>query len=83
MTTRVDAGVELDVDVLDQVDRVAQQTGKSRAEVIEDSVRGALARRTLGGVFAKAKAGGLSPADAEDLAYQELRALRADQPQTP
>ena len=78
MTTRIDADVALDVDVLEQVDRVARQTGTTRAEVIEDSVRRTLAKRTLSELFAKARAGGMSTADADDLGYQELRAFRAE-----
>lgn len=78
VVARVDARVELDDEVLRTVDAVAQQLGSSREAVLEDSVRRGLAGRTLGEVLAQVRGrGDLAEDEASQVAYEEVRAVRA------
>lgn len=72
------AKVELDDTVLRTVDTVAEQLGRSREEVLEDSVRRGLAARNLGEVLARVRTrSDLNEDQATRVAYDEVRAARA------
>lgn len=72
------AKVEVDDTVLRTVDTVAEQLGRSREEVLEDSVRRGLAARNLGEVLARVRIrSDLNEDRATRVAYDEVRAARA------
>lgn len=71
--TKVAAQVQVDDSVLASIDATAQRFGRSRDEVIEDSVRRDLAGRLLGGLFS------LTPVDREPLTDEDVAALVYDE----
>lgn len=74
---KVDTRLELDDALLRTVDFVAEQLGRTREEVLEDSVRRGLAARRLGDVLAGVRArSDLDEEQATRVAYEELRAAR-------
>jgi hypothetical protein len=78
--SKVDARVALDATVLRGVDEEAARLGRSRDQVIEDSVRRGLAARTLSDIFTRVReSSDLSEEQAETLAYEELAASRSAQ----
>jgi hypothetical protein len=78
LTTRTGRYVELDNDVLVQVAAVASRLGSSVDQVIEDSVGRDLAARILEPLLAESDRTSpeLSEAEALELAYRELDAVR-------
>lgn len=76
---KIDTRVPLDPDVLTQVDDLARSQGRTREQVIEDSVRRTLAARSFSAVLDRVDdTAGLSENDAAALVYSEIRAARAD-----
>ena len=76
---KVDAGVEIDGDLVRGVDDLAARLGVTRAAVIEDSVRRTLAARTLTEVLSRVRESSpLTEEQAENLAYEEVKAARAE-----
>lgn len=76
---KIDVGVRIDEDLLGEVDALAARLGVTRDDVIEDSVRKTLAARSLTDAVDRVRRS--SPATeemAEHLAYEELRAARAE-----
>lgn len=72
------AKVDLDDTVLRTVDSVAAKLGRSREEVLEDSVRRGLAARNLGEVLARVRTrSDLNEEQAMRVAYGEVRAARS------
>lgn len=72
------AKVELDDAVLRSVDTEAEMLGRSREEVLEDSVRRGLAARSLGDLLARVRSrSDLDEDQAQAVAYAEVRAARA------
>ncbi len=71
--TKIAAQVQLDDSVLASIDATAQRLGRSRDELIEDSVRRDLAGRLLGGLFS------LTPVDREPLTDEDVAALVYDE----
>lgn len=79
--SKVDTRVLLDAAVLGQVDDLARAEGRTREQVIEDSVRRTVAVKTMREVLARASATTLlGDTDAEVVAYDEVRAARAARP---
>lgn len=78
--TRVGTQVQLDDALLGRIDDLARQLGRSRDELIEDSLRREVAGRSLERVFARTSEGNeLTSDQAAVIAYTELDALRAEQ----
>lgn len=75
---KVGALVELDAVVLRRIDEIAAVLGRSRDEVIEDSVRRGLAAQVLGQVLARVRSrSSLTEDEATCLAYAELKLARS------
>lgn len=80
IVTRVGTQVQLDDALLGRIDDLARQLGRSRDELIEDSLRREVAGRSLERLFVRtSEEDELTPDQAATLAYTELDALRADQ----
>ena len=80
---KVEAAVRLDDVVLQQLDAAAGRLGRSRDDLIEDSIRRDLAGQLLTSVFAAADRSGstdLTEHDALAIAYEALDEAR-DHPQ--
>jgi predicted transcriptional regulator len=76
---KVGTRVELDDAVLRTVDTMAELLGRSRQDVLEDSVRRGLAARRLGEVLARVRARNeLDENQAARVAYDEVKAARSD-----
>lgn len=76
---KVISRVEFDEEVLRRVDAAALELGRSRAEVIEDSVKRAMAARTLEELLARVRdRSNLTEQQASDLAASERAAVRAN-----
>lgn len=82
--TKIDTQVQLDAAVLARVDAAAERLGRSRDEMIEDSVRRDLAGQLLGGIFKNrpADAPELDDQQVTELVYDELDQARQDRPST-
>jgi predicted transcriptional regulator len=79
IVTRVGTQVQLDDALLGRIDELAHQLGRSRDELIEDSLRREVAGRLLERVFARTRGGDeLTAEQAAELAYSELDAMRAE-----
>ncbi len=77
--SKIDVGVGIDVDLLREVDALAARLGVTRDDVIEDSVRKTLAAQTSSDVLDRIRSSSPPTAEmAEHLAYEELRAARAE-----
>ena len=78
--TKVAAQIQLDASVLANIDATAHRLGRSRDELIEDSVRRDLAGQLLGGLFGVTPIDHvpLSDEDVATLVYDEVRQTRAD-----
>ena len=77
--SKVDMAVGLDDELVRGVDELAARLGVTRGDVIEESVRRTLAARTLGDVLARVRTSSpLTEQQAEDLAYEEVKAARAE-----
>ena len=78
---KVEAAVRLDDDVLRQLDVAAGRLGRSRDDLIEDSIRRDLAGQLLTSVFAAVDQSGstdLTEQEALAIAYDELDEARGD-----
>lgn len=76
--SKIGATVEIDSVLWQRLEAVANRSGRTRDELIEDSVRRALAGRVIAGIFAQAAAtSDLDEFQADALAYGELDAARA------
>ena len=76
---KVEAAVRLDDDVLRQLDAAAGRLGRSRDDLIEDSIRRDLAGQLLTSVFAAVDESGstdLTEQEANAIAYDELDEAR-------
>ena len=75
--TRVDTRVPLDPAVLAGVDELARVQGRSREDVIEDSLRRTVASRTLQDLLAVSRSRSrLDDTEADDVAAAERRSWR-------
>jgi len=77
---KVETDVSLDAEVLERVDELAASLGRSRGDIIEDSVRRTVGSATLRAVMARARASGravVDEAEAAGIAYSEVDAARA------
>ncbi|WP_322781207.1 ribbon-helix-helix protein, CopG family [Frankia sp. Cas4] len=82
--SKVSAEVRLDATVLECLDAAARRLGRSRDELIEDSVRRDLAAQILSGVFVRIRRNSeLTDEEAETVAYEELDAARVGENGTP
>lgn len=71
--------VSLDDELIAAVEAAAARSGKSRDEVIEDAIRSRLATEDVVlEIRARIGEGDLSEQESLDLAYQELKAMRAE-----
>ena len=71
--------VNLDADLLAAVEAAASRTNTTSDEVIEEAVRGRFAaEEALRQVWSRLRGSELTEAEALELAYTELRALRAE-----
>lgn len=71
--------VQLDDALLDAVEAAAARTGQSPESIIENAVRARFAaEQTIDDLWARLGASDLSDDESLDLAYGELRAMRAD-----
>jgi predicted transcriptional regulator len=78
---KVEAAVRLDDDVLRQLDAAAGRLGRSRDDLIEDSIRRDLAGQLLTSVFAAVDQSGsteLTEQEALAIGYDELDEARGD-----
>lgn len=78
---KVEAAVRLDDDVLRQLDAAAGRLGRSRDDLIEDSIRRDLAGQLLTSVFAAVDQSGsteLTEQEARAIGYDELDEARGD-----
>ena len=78
---KVEAAVRLDDDVLRQLDVAAGRLGRSRDDLIEDSIRRDLAGQLLTSVFGAVDQSGstdLTEQEALAIAYDELDEARGD-----
>ena len=78
---KVEAAVRLDDVVLQQLDAAAGRLGRSRDDLIEDSIRRDLAGQLLTSVFAAVDQSGstdLTEQEALAIAYDELDEARGD-----
>jgi hypothetical protein len=81
---KVDAQVELDAALLTAVDALAGRVGLARNDVIEDSIRRGLAARVLGDLISSVRdRSDLTEEGATDIAYNEVKAARADRRASP
>lgn len=82
---KIDTRVQLDAAVLARIDAAASRLGRSRDEMIEDSVRRDLAGQLLSGVVKNrpTDAPELTDDQAAELVYDELDKSRQDQPSIP
>lgn len=77
--TRVDTNIQVDPAVLAGADQLARLEGRSRDEVIEDSIRRTVATRTLRDILIRSRARSeLSAAEADVLVSAERSAARQD-----
>jgi hypothetical protein len=77
--SKVDTRVAIDAALLDRLNDEARRSGRSRDELIEDSVRRTLAGQVLSGIFARVRTvSGLTDEQAQSIAYGELDAARND-----
>lgn len=77
--SRIGTEVHLDADVLAGVDQVALAEGRSRDEVIEDSVRRAVSHRMLTELLGRTRSRStLSEDQADDLVAAERRDARRE-----
>lgn len=81
---KIDTRVQLDAAVLACVDAAANRLGRSRDEMIEDSVRRDLAGQLISGIVKNRPTDvpELSDDQAAELVYDELDKARRDQPST-
>ncbi|MEJ7703427.1 MAG: CopG family transcriptional regulator [Geodermatophilaceae bacterium] len=77
--SKVDTSVAMDSSLLDRLDNEARRSGRTRDELIEDSLRRTLAGQVLAGIFARVRpVSALTDDQAEAIAYRELDAVRSE-----
>lgn len=77
--SKVDTRVAMDASLLSRLDDAARRSGRTRDELIEDSLRRTLAGHVLAAIFARVRAvSRLTDDEAEAIAFRELRAARSD-----
>ena len=78
---RVKTQVQLDEQLLERLEQRASASGRNRDQIIEDALRRQLEDDDLQGVFANVRGrSDLTDEQALELAYAELKAMRAERP---
>jgi predicted DNA-binding protein len=75
---RRETTVLLDDGVLEKLDRTAKRSGRESSQVVEEALERYLALEVVDRVWEANASSPLDPESAQDLAYAELRAARAE-----